>query len=338
MKTKYRILFFLIGIAGIVFLAAEAVPDKSDWSELLTPRLPFLLFGLLLLWAVIYAVHTTVYLVIMGKEAASLVGFLPMYRICISGFAINNVTPAGIVGGEPYRILELKAYLPTGKATSSAMTFNLIHMLGHMMLWITGALVYLTLGCPGNSLTTVLLMTAAVLLLAVCIWFFRKNQSGFVVPAVRFFARLPLIGKKIAAFADKYGETLEETDRCYAEFCADRARLYKAVLMEYGTRLLESAEYFLIFLYLGINIHFTGGILVLTFASLIGNLLFIIPMQAGTREGGIVLALACLGFDMEHAVMGGLIFRVRDLLCIAAGILLILIGGKKKQKSKQEKG
>ncbi len=334
MKTKYRILFFLIGIGGIVLLAVKAVPDKSDWGELFTPRLPLLLLGLLLLWAVIYAIHTAVYLLIMGREAASRVGFLRMYRICISGFAINNVTPAGIVGGEPYRILELKAFMPTAKATSSAMTFNLIHMIGHMLLWITGALIYLILGCPGNTLTTVFLMIAAVLLLAVCLYFFRKKQKGFVIPAVRFFARLPLVGKKIAAFADKHSATLEETDQCYSEFCADRERLYKAVLMEYATRLLEAAEYFLIFLHLGINIHFTGGILVLTFASLIGNLLFMIPMQAGTREGGIVLALGCLGFDMEHAVMGGLIFRIRDLTCIAIGIILILLGGKKKQKDK----
>ena len=97
MKTRYRILFFLIGIAGIVLLAVKAVPDGSDWGELFTPRLPLLLLGLLLLWAVIYAIHTAVYLLIMGKEAASAVGFPRMYRICISGFAINNVTPAGIV-------------------------------------------------------------------------------------------------------------------------------------------------------------------------------------------------------------------------------------------------
>lgn len=334
MKTRYRILFFLIGIAGIVLLAVKAVPDKSDWKELFTPRLPLLLLGLFLLWAVIYAIHTAVYLLIMGKDAAAKVGFPRMYRICISGFAINNVTPAGIVGGEPYRILELKAYMPGSKAASSAMTFNLIHMIGHMLLWITGALVYLALGCPGNTLTTVLLMIAAALLTAVCVYFFRKKKKGFVVPAVRAFSKLPLVGKKIAAFAEKNSGTLEETDRCYSEFCADRARLYRAVLMEYATRLLEAVEYFLIFLYLGINIHFTGGILVLTFASLIGNLLFMIPMQAGTREGGIVLALNCLGFGMETAVMGGLIFRVRDLSCIAAGILLILIGGKKKPESR----
>ena len=334
MKTRYRILFFLIGIGGIVLLAVKAVPDGSDWGELFTPRLPLLLLGLLLLWAVIYAVHTAVYLLIMGREAASKVGFPRMYRICVSGFAINNVTPAGIVGGEPYRILELKAFMPTAKATSSAMTFNLIHMIGHMLLWITGALVYLALGCPGNTLTTVLLMIAAAILLTVCVFFFRGTQKGFVVPAVRFFTRVPLVGKKIAAFAEKHGETREETDRCYSEFCADRGRLYRAVLMEYVTRLLESAEYFLIYLFLGINIHFTGGILVLTFASLIGNLLFMIPMQAGTREGGIVLALACLGFGMETAVMGGLIYRIRDLICIAVGIILILIGGKKKQEDK----
>ena len=333
MKKQYRILFLLIGIAGIAVLAAKAVPDSSDWGKLFTPRLPLLLLGLLILWAVIYAVHTLVYLIVMG-EAAAKVRFLRMYRICISGFAINNVTPAGIVGGEPYRILELKEYMPAGKATSSTMTFNLIHFLGHMMLWITGALVYLALGCPGDTVTTVLLMIAAVILLAICLYFFRRTHRGFVVPAVRTFSKLPLAGRRIAAFAEKNREMLEEIDSCYAEFCADRPRLYRAVLLEYATRLLESAEYLLIFLHLGINIHYWGGILVLTFASLIGNLLFFIPMQAGTREGGIVLALQCLGFGMETAVMGGLIFRIRDLLWIAVGILLIGIGGKKKQKDK----
>ena len=53
MKTRYRILFFLIGIGGIVLLAVKAVPDGSDWGELFTPRLPLLLLGLLLLWSVI---------------------------------------------------------------------------------------------------------------------------------------------------------------------------------------------------------------------------------------------------------------------------------------------
>ena len=79
MKTRYRILFFLIGIAGIVLLAVKAVPDGSDWGELFTPRLPLLLLGLFLLWAVIYAILTAVYLLIMREDAAFPVGFLSWY-------------------------------------------------------------------------------------------------------------------------------------------------------------------------------------------------------------------------------------------------------------------
>lgn len=330
-KEQYRAIFFLIGIVGIIVLAVEANPDQLDWQEMLTPMLPLLLLGLLLLWAIIYFAHANVYRIILG-DAASNVSLPELYRICLSGFALNTVTPAGLFGGEPYRILELKAFMPTEKATSSTITFSLLYTIGHFLLWLTGAVIYLVSGCPGETYATVLLLTAAFFLFLACLYFFRKKHKGLVIPAFRFFSKLPAIGKKAAAYAEKNASMLAEIDRCYAEFCADRSKLLPAVLLEYLARLLEGAEYFLIFLYLGENIHITGGILILSFASLVGNLLFVVPMQAGTREGGMAIALDFLGISSGIGVMGGLIYRVRDLICTAVGIICILTGGKKRQR------
>ena len=131
----------------------------------------------------------------------------------------------------------------------------------------------------------------------------------------------------------KNAAMLEETDRSYAEFCADRKKLLRAILLEYLARILEGAEYYLIFLYLGVNVHLTGGILILTFASLIGNLLFMVPMQAGTREGGMAIALDILGISSGLGVMGGLVYRIRDLICTIIGIIIILAGGKKRART-----
>ena len=61
---------------------------------------------------------------------------------------------------------------------------------------------------------------------------------------------------------------------------------------------------------------------------LIGNLLFIVPMQAGTREGGMAIALGILNISLGTGVMGGIIYRIRELVCTAIGILLIFAGGR----------
>ncbi|MBP5224206.1 MAG: flippase-like domain-containing protein, partial [Lachnospiraceae bacterium] len=281
------------------------------------------------LWAVIYAVHARAFLLVMG-EAGDGISRLRLYKLCVTGFALNNVTPAGLVGGEPYRILELKNYMPTDKATSSTISFSLVYVIGHILLWLTGAVLYFFVGGPVDGFTAAVLSISAVVLLAICVYFFTFRHRALVTPAFRFLSKLPLVGKKAAAVAENRAALFADVDRCYAEFYADKRKVFKVVLLEYGARLLESLEYFLIFLYLGENVGFFGGVLILSLASLIGNLLFVVPMQAGTREGGMAIALAKLQISGGTGLMGGLIYRIRDLVCTVIGILLILIGRKKK--------
>ena len=331
MKKHYKTIFFLLGTAGIVYLAVKANPDKLHWRELLTPRLPLLVIGLLGLWAVIYAVHTEAFRLVLG-EAGSKVSRAALYKLCVTGFALNNVTPAGLVGGEPYRILELKKYMATEEAMSSTISFSLMYVMGHILLWLTGTVLYFLMGCPGEVYITVLLSVSAAVLLGICIYFFTFRHRTLVTPAFRFFSRLPLIGKKAAEKAQKNAALYADIDRCYAKFYEDKKKVIRVILLEYGARLLESMEYFLIFIYLGINVRISGAVLILSLASLIGNLLFMVPMQAGTREGGMAIALDILNIDSGLGLMGGLIYRVRDLICTTAGILLIL-SGKKNSKN-----
>ncbi len=330
MRKHYKAVFFLLGVAGIVGLALSTNPDKLDWHELFTPRLPLLLAGLLMLWAVIYGVHAAAFRLVMG-EASKDISRLKLYKLCVTGFAINNVTPAGLVGGEPYRILELKKYMPTDKATSSTISFSLMYVIGHILLWLTGTLLYFFVGGPVDGVLAAVLIVSAVVLLAICLYFFTFRHRALVTPAFRFFSKLPLVGKKAAKIAERRAQQFADIDRCYAEFYADKKNVFKVVLLEYGARLLESLEYFLIFLYLGENVGFFGGVLILSLASLIGNLLFMVPMQAGTREGGMAIALAKLQISGGTGLMGGLIYRIRDLICTIAGILLILTDRKKAQ-------
>ena len=324
MKKRYRFLFFAIGVAGVALLIYNSHPEKAQWQKLLKLELLPLMVGLFLLWGVIYAVHTVVYRLILAPEEKK-IGFWKLYKICVTGFALNSVTPAGLVGGEPYRIMELKRYYSSEKAVSSTLTFTLLYVMGHVLLWVTGVIVYLCFGCPGEIIETVLLCIAGIVLAAVAALVVFGRKKGFVTPVLRFLSRLPLIRRPVSRLLEKDGARYEEIDAGFVVFRKERGRFWKGLALEYFSRVLEGAEYFIILYFLELPVNLFDGILIMSTASLLGNLLFIVPLQAGTRESGMAIALRWVNVDPDTGLMAGLIYRVRDLSCIVIGVLCLLI-------------
>jgi len=334
MKKKWRLLFFLLGLAGIAILLIESDPATFDWSSFFSVNLIYLFIAIIGLWVVIYLLHTLCYKVILLDESKK-VRFSSMMKIVTSGFALNNVTPAGLVGGEPYRIMELRRFVSTERATSSTLTFTLFYVFGHLALWVTGVALYLVLGCPGDLWLTISLCVVGGLFLAGILWFFIARKNGFVMPVMKLLSKLPLVKKPILKLLEKKEASFIEIDDNIREFRTHRYHFYAAFLLEYVSRLLEATEYFIILYFLGANLHLYEGIVVMALASLVGNLLFIIPMQAGSREGGMALALSFFNIDGGFGVQTGIIYRVRDLLFTAVGIFLVLFERHKNKTSEE---
>lgn len=333
MKKSLRIFFFLLGLAGLALLIYKTDPAHIDWSSLFTPRILLILLIQFALWAVIFYLHIKVYKQILGEESYKKIGILRLFRITVSGFALNNVTPAGLVGGEPFRIMELRPFCGTKKAVSATLTFTVFYTMGHMMLWSIGSAMYFILGCPGTLFFTVMLAIAFCLMTLGSILFIRSKKQGFIMPVLRFFAGWPLLGKPVQKLIDKHGEQYSLIDEEISAFSRDRKRFFNALILELVSRLLEAAEYYVILRMLGASVTYPGGLLTMSFASLVGNIFFIIPMQASTREGGMALALSWLAVSDGIQVMTGLLYRVRELLCIALGIGFILV--EKRSKGRQ---
>ena len=47
----------------------------------------------------------------------------------------------------------------------------------------------------------------------------------------------------------------------------------------------------------------------------------------------MAIALDILGISSGLGVMGGLVYRIRDLICTIIGIIIILAGGKKRART-----
>ena len=73
----------------------------------------------------------------------------------------------------------------------------------------------------------------------------------------------------------------------------------------------------------------TSCVLILAFSSLFSNLIFFFPMQLGAREGGLALAVDGLHMSPALGVYVGLITRLRELLWIVIGMVLIKVGNRK---------
>jgi uncharacterized membrane protein YbhN (UPF0104 family) len=278
-------------------------------------------------WLVIYFLNALAFNAIIQEPELpeSRLPFGQVLRITIAGYAINYITPFVALGGEPYRILELKPALGVQKASSSVILYSLMHMFSHIVFW----LVSIGLIVAFLPVTNVMLWGCGVLLvvgLGLGYWFIRVYQKGFTVSTVRLLEKLPVVGKKVQTFARNKVETLLEIDDQIRILYADRKpRFYASLLLEFVGRVVGCLEIYFIARALQLNMSVVESLIVSSGSSLFANLIFFFPMQLGTREGGLALALRWIGFPAASGVFIGVAMRIREFVWILIGLALLKI-------------
>jgi hypothetical protein len=73
----------------------------------------------------------------------------------------------------------------------------------------------------------------------------------------------------------------------------------------------------------GLHVSFLDAVIITAGYSLFANLVFFVPMQIASKEGGYMLAFEILGMSSSPAFIVGIITRIRELFWIFAGIVLL---------------
>lgn len=329
MNNKFRNLFMAFGIIVIIIMLCTMNMDYTDiWHYVQKLGLYFpLILGL---WLVVYLVNTLSWYIIINDEVkCEGLSFWRVYKLTVSGFALNYTTPCGLMGGEPYRIMELKPYTGVSKATSSVILYVMMHIFSHFWFWFLSIFLFIAFNKVGVSMGVMLAMIGAFCLLGIY-FFSRGYKTGMAQKGIRILTHIPYVKRWARRFAESKSETLEQIDSQIALLHRQHKRtFYSSLLLELGARVLQSVEIYLILKAFAADVSIVDSILILAFSSLFSNLIFFTPMQLGTREGGLALAVDGLHLTGALGVYTGLITRLRELVWIAIGILLIKIGNKK---------
>ncbi len=325
-RKRYPVFFFAIGVLGVILLLAKTDLNSIDWTNILS-TVYIWLPTLIALWALIYLLHSFAYAAIMGKDSKK-IPFFQLFKVVISGFAINHVTPVGMVGGEPYRIMELKPYIGTEKATAATLTFTVMHTFSHLIYWMTGAIVFLCLYFFSvGAFPAIIAIILALLGILLCTMFSKSGKNGLALPALTLLSRIPLLGRPFQRLIENKLETLQNIDREMSAFRIRKRDFIVTTALEFITRMLEPVEFYIIFRLLNVDISYFACVVALACASLLGNLMFFVPMQVGSREAGLALALSWSGVASPFGVTASLLARLREIFYIALGVIAMLIKG-----------
>ncbi|MGL4993150.1 MAG: lysylphosphatidylglycerol synthase transmembrane domain-containing protein [Bacteroidales bacterium] len=321
-SSLYRNLFFVVGIITILFMV-NSIGFESIYQNI---QQAGLWFGVIIvIWAVVYVINAlSLQLIISdGSTEGESVNFLHTLKIIISGYAINYTTPMGLLGGEPYRVMELKPVLGVKKATSAVILYAMMHFVSHFILWLLAVLLIVLFVPIESDFLTYMLWSIFIGASLLIIAFFRWYKSGMVFRVISTLSKIPFLKSRVVKFRDANEESLREIDSLISDLWLNRRKTFFASLaIELLSRLFSCLEVYVLLYAIGMDITYMQSVIIVALATLIANLVFFSPMQLGSREGGYALALTTLSLSSISGagIYVSLSTRVRELFWICVGI------------------
>lgn len=341
--TKQRLnnLFFFIGVAAVVvMLFTFDVSFIELWQHLC--HAGYWLIPIVGVWFLVYDINAWAWWCIIKGNVGSKtlpVSFKTIYRLTITGYALNYATPVGGLGGEPYRIMELSKYIDKQHATSSVILYAMMHFFGHFIFWFVSIFIYLALVAVGDMPLTTAIGTILGIIIVFCLvafYLFSKGyRKGLVVKTIRWIGKIPGLKGWSTRFSERHAEAMHNIDTQIASlYGQDKQAFYSSLFLEFFSRVVQSSEVLFMLLLFGIDngggfsgiaITYLHSILIVAFTTLFANLIGFLPMQLGVQEGGFVLSIAALGLSAALGIFVSIICRVREIIWIVVGLLLMKV-------------
>ncbi len=329
MKKKYQNIFFVFGLIVLAVMVSQ-LHFTEVWQGL--QRAGYWFLAVVALWVFLYLFNTAAWYTIIrsgerygekNDQQRRHVGFWWLYKITVSGFALNYATPGGLMGGEPYRIMVLTPKIGAERATASVLLYVMTHIFSHFWFWLLSIILYIVTQKVNTFMAIMLTVLGAFCVL--CIWFFLAGyRRGLAVRGMRLIGHVPGIKNWARKFIEGHKEQLDNIDRQVAALHNQNPRTFvTVVLLELACRICSALEVMFILLVLYPSVNYVDCILIIAFTTFFANMLFFMPLQLGGREGGFLMSVSGLGLTATAGIFVALLVRIRELIWTAVGLLLI---------------
>jgi Lysylphosphatidylglycerol synthase TM region len=236
----------------------------------------------------------------------------------LMGEALNDLTPAGPLLGEPAKIVAVSKWILPRDAASSVVIENLVYILGALLFMLGGivlALIKLAalrrLLWLGAALFLFALLSAAAVLWAL---HRRKPFLGSILDCLdRRGLRCSLL--------DRHSQSLRLIEATVYNFFRDRKGTLLAVLAaELATNFTGVAEAYMILALAAAHSSVLAAYLVESGSRAMQLAFSFIPLGLGVQEGAAAAILQALGYAASEGVSLAVIRKIRSLFWAGAGL------------------
>jgi lysylphosphatidylglycerol synthase-like protein len=326
-SRKLQLLLFVCGSAVFAYLVARIGVDQLLADAV---RTGWLFVPIVLLYGVVCACNAGAWWLSMADEP-SCPPFWRTYAITVAGFSLNFMTPMVNVGGEPFKIAAVAPWLGLRRAAGSVVIYQMLHTLGMLLSFLTAVVLGAVL-LPPHPVIRASLAVAFVVLGALVLLLLTGHRYGGLERLLDLLHRLPLLDR-LARRIEPKRATLGQMDEQITEFYHRRpGRFVQALALEYLSRSIFMVEYVLIAWGVGLKIDYAQAYVIGGLTSLIQNVIFVVPFEAGTKEGSLYLVFQLLGLDPALGVYTAIVSRLRDLAWIGGGLALVWLSGRRAQQ------
>lgn len=276
---------------------------------------------LLPLWAVVYILNAVAWRMLTSGGGKPL-PLMQAFRITLIAFAVNYATPLMSFGGEPLKVIAATPWLGHRRAVGSVVAFRLLHALAHVIGFLV-ALVPAYFLLPRTPLVLALILGIGALQVFLLVFLVSRHREGMAIHLLHLVRRIPFLRRPAQKLEERTPALHEIDEHLTAVYTRAPRRFYAALGVETFARFLTLSEHWIILYALGLGNDPWRALVIGSFSSLVINALSFLPLEMGSKEGGLYLIFKWMGYGPGLGLQASLLGRIREIITIGIGMGLI---------------